>query len=64
MPQQQTSPSDSTPASPGPSSDFGANEWLVEEMYEQFTRDPASVDPSWAAYFDARGSGSPNSGAS
>jgi 2-oxoglutarate decarboxylase len=48
VPQQQTNPSD--PAS-APSSDFGANEWLVEEMYEQFQRDPGSVDPSWAAYF-------------
>ncbi|TIC84095.1 multifunctional oxoglutarate decarboxylase/oxoglutarate dehydrogenase thiamine pyrophosphate-binding subunit/dihydrolipoyllysine-residue succinyltransferase subunit [Nocardioides sp. GY 10127] len=33
------------------SDDFGANEWLVEEMYEQFSKDPASVDPTWAAYF-------------
>ena len=52
---QQTSPSD-TPSDPGsstPSSDFGANEWLVEEMYEQFQRDPGSVDGVWAAYFEA-----------
>ena len=54
MPQQQTSPSDSQP---DPSSDFGANEWLVEEMYDQFTRDPGSVDPTWAAYFEKSGSG-------
>jgi 2-oxoglutarate decarboxylase len=53
--QQQTSPSDS--ASSAPSSDFGANEWLVEEMYEQFQRDPGSVDPSWAAYFKTNGNG-------
>jgi 2-oxoglutarate decarboxylase len=53
VPQQQTSPSD--PASSAPSSDFGANEWLVEEMYEQFQRDPGSVDPSWAAYFKSNG---------
>ena len=58
MPQQQTSPSDSTPASPGPSSDFGANEWLVEEMFEQFQRDPGSVDPTWASYFKAHPGGS------
>ena len=51
--QQQTSPSD--PASAAPSSDFGANEWLVEEMYDQFQRDPGSVDPSWAAYFKSNG---------
>jgi multifunctional 2-oxoglutarate metabolism enzyme len=53
VPQQQTGPSD--PASAAPSSDFGANEWLVEEMYEQFQRDPGSVDPSWAAYFKSNG---------
>ncbi len=28
-------------------SDFGQNTWLVEEMYQQFIKDPASVDPSW-----------------
>ena len=30
---------------------FGANEWLVEEMYERFLLDPASVDPKWHALF-------------
>ncbi|MGA8247013.1 MAG: hypothetical protein WB797_08915, partial [Nocardioides sp.] len=29
-------------------------------MYEQFQRDPGSVDPSWASYFKANGSESPN----
>ncbi|WP_271171160.1 2-oxoglutarate dehydrogenase E1 subunit family protein, partial [Microbacterium thalassium] len=28
-------------------SEFGANEWLVEELYEQFTKDPNSVDKAW-----------------
>ena len=27
--------------------DFGANEWLVEELYEQYSADKASVDESW-----------------
>ncbi|MEN2510910.1 multifunctional oxoglutarate decarboxylase/oxoglutarate dehydrogenase thiamine pyrophosphate-binding subunit/dihydrolipoyllysine-residue succinyltransferase subunit [Gordonia polyisoprenivorans] len=27
--------------------DFGQNEWLVEEMYQQYQKDPNSVDPSW-----------------
>ena len=31
--------------------DFGTNQWLVEEMYERFQEDPASVDPSWVALF-------------
>ena len=30
--------------SPETSTDFGANEWLVEEMYERYQRDPKSVD--------------------
>ncbi len=29
------------------SSEFGANEWLVEELYEQFKADRQSVDESW-----------------
>jgi multifunctional 2-oxoglutarate metabolism enzyme len=44
--QDLDSPSDSEP-----SDDFGANEWLVEEMHEKYLKDPASVDPAWAAYF-------------
>jgi 2-oxoglutarate dehydrogenase complex dehydrogenase (E1) component-like enzyme len=31
--------------------DFGANDWLLEEMYEQYTADPNSVDETWAEYF-------------
>ncbi|MFT3714730.1 MAG: multifunctional oxoglutarate decarboxylase/oxoglutarate dehydrogenase thiamine pyrophosphate-binding subunit/dihydrolipoyllysine-residue succinyltransferase subunit [Gordonia sp. (in: high G+C Gram-positive bacteria)] len=27
--------------------DYGQNEWLVEEMYQRFQKDPSSVDPSW-----------------
>jgi 2-oxoglutarate dehydrogenase E1 component len=36
-------------------SDFGANDWLIEEMREQYLADPASVDPSWADYFSHHG---------
>ncbi|HEX8780314.1 MAG TPA: hypothetical protein VF728_03980, partial [Nocardioides sp.] len=43
-----------------PSSDFGANEWLVEEMREQYDRDPASVGPEWAAFFKGDGAGTAN----
>ena len=42
------------------SADFGANEWLVEEMYEQYQRDPGSVDPAWVTYFQANGHGRSN----
>ena len=31
--------------------DFGANSWLVEEMYEQFTADPTSVSEAWREFF-------------
>lgn len=36
--------------------DFGANDWLIEEMREQFESDPTSVDPAWVEYF-TNGSG-------
>lgn len=29
------------------SGDFGANDWLVEEMYEAWVKDPTSVEASW-----------------
>ena len=39
----------------GTSSDgeFGANEWLVAEMYEQYTKDRNSVDKAWWPILDA-----------
>lgn len=30
-----------------PAGDFGANAWLVEELYKQYSADPNSVDRSW-----------------
>src|SRR6059058_3991358 len=30
---------------------FGQNAWLVDEMYEQFRQDPASVSASWQEFF-------------
>ncbi|MEV0678170.1 multifunctional oxoglutarate decarboxylase/oxoglutarate dehydrogenase thiamine pyrophosphate-binding subunit/dihydrolipoyllysine-residue succinyltransferase subunit [Actinosynnema sp. NPDC050436] len=38
-------------SSSSPASQFGPNEWLVEEMYEQFLSDPSSVDPAWHDFF-------------
>jgi 2-oxoglutarate dehydrogenase E1 component len=29
----------------------GANAGFIEDLYEQFLRDPSGVDPTWAAYF-------------
>ncbi len=34
-----------------PAAAFGANEWLVEEMYERWQSDPNSVDPAWLEFF-------------
>ena len=33
--------------------DFGANEWLVAEMYDQFAKDRDSVDRSWWPVLEA-----------
>ena len=30
---------------------FGPNDWLVDEMREQFERDPSSVSESWRDFF-------------
>jgi len=34
------------------SSSFGANSWLVEEMFERFRDDPDSVGESWREFFE------------
>jgi multifunctional 2-oxoglutarate metabolism enzyme len=39
--------------------DFGANDWLVDEMYEQYLQDPSSVDPAWVEYFKTNKPGAP-----
>ena len=42
-------------AEQSPSSDpltsFGPNEWLVDELYEQYLRDKNSVDRAWWDFF-------------
>ncbi|MDQ6617529.1 MAG: hypothetical protein M3083_22980, partial [Actinomycetota bacterium] len=30
---------------------LGPNAWLVDEMYEQYRQDPASVSESWQEFF-------------
>src|SRR5438477_12896190 len=30
---------------------FGPNDWLVDEMYEQYRADPSSVSESWRDFF-------------
>jgi 2-oxoglutarate dehydrogenase E1 component len=35
----------------------GGNAGFIEDLYEQFLKDPAAIDPTWAAYFrDLKGS--------
>jgi len=31
---------------------FGANEWLVDELYDQYRADKNSVDPAWWEFFE------------
>ncbi|GMA18523.1 multifunctional oxoglutarate decarboxylase/oxoglutarate dehydrogenase thiamine pyrophosphate-binding subunit/dihydrolipoyllysine-residue succinyltransferase subunit [Arsenicicoccus piscis] len=52
---------------------FGANEWLVDELYDQYLRDKNSVDKAWWPFFQnykptgeqsgKNGSGTPTAGA-
>jgi len=39
--------------------DFGANDWLVDEMYEQYLANPSSVEPAWVEYFKTNKPGAP-----
>ncbi|HEY7147756.1 MAG TPA: multifunctional oxoglutarate decarboxylase/oxoglutarate dehydrogenase thiamine pyrophosphate-binding subunit/dihydrolipoyllysine-residue succinyltransferase subunit [Streptosporangiaceae bacterium] len=41
------------PGSPGgrPGTDFGPNEWLVDELYQRYQADPSSVDRAWWNFF-------------
>ena len=43
--------------------DFGANEWLVEELFEQYSKDKNSVDAAWQEFFATYQPGSSNSSA-
>ena len=52
---------DESPSS-APEADFGANDWLLEEMYEQYTADPSSVDETWVEYFKVHGAPTTDAG--
>ncbi|WP_370893961.1 multifunctional oxoglutarate decarboxylase/oxoglutarate dehydrogenase thiamine pyrophosphate-binding subunit/dihydrolipoyllysine-residue succinyltransferase subunit [Janibacter sp. GXQ6167] len=46
--------------------DFGPNEWLVDELYEQYQEDKNNVDPAWWEFFESyspEGAGEGASGA-
>ncbi|MEU3035740.1 MULTISPECIES: multifunctional oxoglutarate decarboxylase/oxoglutarate dehydrogenase thiamine pyrophosphate-binding subunit/dihydrolipoyllysine-residue succinyltransferase subunit [Streptomyces] len=38
-------------AGKNPAASFGANEWLVDEIYQQYLQDPNSVDRAWWDFF-------------
>jgi 2-oxoglutarate dehydrogenase E1 component len=46
-------------------SEFGPNQWLVDELYQQYLADPQSVDPAWHGFFEdyrpGEGTGGPSS---
>jgi 2-oxoglutarate dehydrogenase E1 component len=50
-PKATQSSSKSQSDSADPLAVFGPNEWIVEEIYQQFLTDPASVDPAWHEFF-------------
>ena len=48
------------PEQPSIGAAFGPNAWLVDEMYERYRADPASVAESWRDFFDGYGAGNGN----
>ncbi len=51
-------------ATPAQQADFGANEWLVYEIHQQYLKDPDSVSPQWREFLSdydpqATGDGEP-----
>ncbi|AKT51419.1 multifunctional oxoglutarate decarboxylase/oxoglutarate dehydrogenase thiamine pyrophosphate-binding subunit/dihydrolipoyllysine-residue succinyltransferase subunit [Arsenicicoccus sp. oral taxon 190] len=40
------------PSGTNPSASFGANQWLVDELYEQYKQDKNSVDRAWWSFFE------------
>ena len=44
-------PGHATPEPVAGQADFGANEWLVEELYQRYLADPGSVDRAWWSFF-------------
>ena len=39
------------PHASSPGTDFGPNEWLVDELYQRYLADPSSVDMAWWNFF-------------
>ncbi len=43
--------SSNTASGAAPGGSFGANAWLVDDLYDQYLADPTSVAPSWREFF-------------
>ncbi|MFP5345984.1 MAG: 2-oxo acid dehydrogenase subunit E2, partial [Actinomycetes bacterium] len=56
-------PASSAHTEPDPAAVFGANEWLVEELYQRYRQDRNSVDPAWWDFFEDFGPESRSAGA-
>ncbi|MDN3290236.1 hypothetical protein QWL27_31470, partial [Streptomyces thermocarboxydus] len=52
---------DTDQAGKNPAAAFGANEWLVDEIYQQYLQDPNSVDRAWWDFFADYKPGAPAS---
>ncbi|MFJ7202354.1 multifunctional oxoglutarate decarboxylase/oxoglutarate dehydrogenase thiamine pyrophosphate-binding subunit/dihydrolipoyllysine-residue succinyltransferase subunit [Streptomyces sp. NPDC098789] len=50
-PSNSSTTTESAESGKTPASGFGANEWLVDEIYQQYLQDPNSVDRAWWDFF-------------
>ncbi len=50
-PHRGDGPGHEHPADGAASTDFGPNEWLVDELYQRYLADPGSVDMAWWNFF-------------
>src|ERR1700754_4479910 len=52
---QETDGPDGSGEAQGPpppaGTDFGPNQWLVDELYQRYQADPSSVDRAWWSFF-------------
>jgi 2-oxoglutarate dehydrogenase E1 component len=53
------SDNDTVGTSTEPSVEFGANEWLVDELWTLYQKDPQLVEKSWWPLFESRNGGAP-----
>ncbi|MBC9711279.1 multifunctional oxoglutarate decarboxylase/oxoglutarate dehydrogenase thiamine pyrophosphate-binding subunit/dihydrolipoyllysine-residue succinyltransferase subunit [Streptomyces sp. TRM66268-LWL] len=50
-PSNSSTTTDQTGQGKNPAAAFGPNEWLVDEIYQQYLQDPNSVDRAWWDFF-------------